>query len=435
MSVDSIERPFNLNVLLIHNSIHIWYTFCMDRTVRIQLHPTPEQAIALDETIAQFTQAFNQVCAYGWEHQEKNGVRLHHETYRDTKVSCPGLVSDLLIQARVKATETLISAFTWKKKHEASSARKVEKAKEKGYPVPQFKPVKCPASELCPPRYNIKTYTLDWQKQSARLSTTSGKMSIPFTVPPYSTKYQGNKIATADLVYRNGKYWLHVVVSVPEPDIPQSDEVIGVDLGLNRPAVTSNCQFLGNKHWKEIDRKYFRITRKLQSKGSKSAKRHLKKLSKRQARFHRDCDHVLSKRIVQNAPSGSTIVLENLKNIRENSKIGRGKQDKNVSIKRRLHAWTFAQFYGFIMYKAQERGIQVVKVDPRHTSQTCSKCSHQHRSNRKSQSLFLCKKCGYCLNADYNAAKNIRQKYLASLGTSLASGFSVMEPIVSDPRI
>jgi len=407
----------------------------MDRTVRIQLHPTPEQAQALDETIAQFTQAFNQVCAYGWEHQEKNGVRLHHETYHDTKGSCPGLVSDLLIQARVKATETLTSAFTWKKKHEAAHPKRVEKALKYGKPAPQFKPVQCPTSELCAPRYNIHTYTLDWTKQSARLSTSGGKMSIPFTVPRWQAKYQGHGIATADLVYRKGKYWLHVVVKVPEPDIPQSDEVIGVDLGLNRPAVTSKRQFLGNKHWKERDRKYFRIRRKLQSKGSKSAKRHLKKLSKRQARFHRDCDHVLSKRIVQNATPGSTIVLENLKNIRETSKIGRGKQDKNVSTKRRLHAWTFAQFYDFIAYKAQERGMQVVKVDPRHTSQTCSSCGHQHRSNRKSQSLFLCKKCGYCLNADYNAAKNIRQKYLVSLGTSLADGLSVMKPIVSDLRV
>lgn len=394
----------------------------MDRTVRIQLNPTPEQAKALNETIAQFTQAFNQVCASGWEQQGKNGVRLHHETYRDTKASCPGLVSDLLIQARVKATEALTSALTWKKKHEASSAKKVEKAKKKGYAIPKFKPVKCPQSALCPPRYNVHTYKLDWKAQTVNLATVDGRKVIPFTVPLFSAKYQGNEIATADLICRNGKYWLHVVVSVPDPNIAPVEDVIGVDLGLNHPAVTSQRQFLGSRRWKEIDRKHFRLKRKLQSKGTKSAKRHLKKLSKKQTRFHRDCDHVLSKRLVQNTPSGATIVLENLKNIRENSQIGRGKQDKNVSTKRRLHSWTFAQFYDFIAYKAQERGIQVVKVDPRHTSQQCSQCGHQHRSNRQSQSLFLCKKCGYCLNADLNASYNIRDKYLASLGNTLASG-------------
>jgi putative transposase len=391
----------------------------MNRTVRIQLHPTPEQAAALQETLRQFTEAFNQVCAYGWQHQEKNGVRLHHETYRETKAACPGLVSDLLIQARVKATETLKSAFTWKARHEQQYAKKVAQALKRGKPAPTFKPVQCPQSKSCPIRYNEKTSTLNWERYTARLSTSAGKQSILFTVPAYSAKYYGGTVCTADLCYRKGTWWLHVVVQVPEPLIEKSDEVIGVDLGLNRPAVTSTRLFLGNRHWKEIDRRYFRIRRKLQSNGSKSAKRHLKKLSKRQMLFHRDCDHVLSKRIVQHAPPGSTLILENLTAIRETSKIG--KRDT----KRRLHSWTFAQLYAFLAYKAQERGIAVVKIDPRHTSQTCSKCGFQHRSNRRSQSLFLCRQCGYCLNADLNAAKNIREKYLASLaslGTSLAGG-------------
>jgi hypothetical protein len=81
--------------LLLAKAQHTWYTCSMDRPVRIQLYPAPEQAIALQETLAQFTLAFKALCAYGWQHQEKNVVRLHHATY-------PGLVSDLLIQARVK---------------------------------------------------------------------------------------------------------------------------------------------------------------------------------------------------------------------------------------------------------------------------------------------------------------------------------------------
>jgi transposase len=74
-----------------------------------------------------------------------------------------------------------------------------------------------------------------------------------------------------------------------------------------------------------------------------------------------------------------------------------------------------------LSYKAEARGIAVVKVDPRHTSQMCSRCGHQARNNRRSQSLFLCRNCGYCLNADLNASYNIRFKHLATLGTSLSS--------------
>src|SRR5438477_13217709 len=138
----------------------------MDRTVRIHLHPTPAQAAALQETLVQFTQAFNAVCVYGWQHREKNGVKLHHAMYYQTKAACPGLVSDLLIQARVKATEALRSAFTWKVKHEASYPKKVAKALKRGKPTPTFKPVQCPHSTHCPVRYNEKTYSLNWEAQS-----------------------------------------------------------------------------------------------------------------------------------------------------------------------------------------------------------------------------------------------------------------------------
>lgn len=402
----------------------------------IQVHPTPEQAIALRETLAQFTDAFNHVCRYGWQHHEKNGVKLHHATYYDTKAACPGLVSDLLIQARVKATETLKSAFTWKVKHEAAYQKKVATAKKKGKPIPKFKPVKMPQSLLCPVRYNAKTFSLDWCKQETRLSTSRGKIGLSFTVPHWSSKYAGYPVATADLIFRKGKWWLHVVVTVPEPAVSLSDVVIGVDLGLNRPAVTSNRQFLGSPHWKEVDRRSFRLRRKLQSNGSKSAKRHLKKLGKRQARFHRDVDHVLSKCLVATTPAGALLVFENLTNIRETSQLGRGKGNKNVGNKRRLHNWTFAQLYSFTTYKAQERGIRVIKVDPRHTSQTCSRCGYRHRSNRRSQSVFLCRKCGYHLHADLNASYNIREKYLslARDGIPILNGPFVKRPTVSTAR-
>ena len=54
----------------------------MQRTIRILMQPTPEQAEALEETSRQFTAVFNAVCAYGWRERERNGVRLHHALYQ-----------------------------------------------------------------------------------------------------------------------------------------------------------------------------------------------------------------------------------------------------------------------------------------------------------------------------------------------------------------
>ncbi|SRR6266496_748429 len=397
----------------------------MDRTLVLTIQPTSEQASILHRTLVEHTACFNAVCVEGFTNQYSNGVELHKQTYYPLRAQYPDLPAQLVCAARVKATEAVGSALTWQKKHEKSYPRKVAKAQKRGKPIPVFKPVRCPRATFCPIRYDARSYWVKWDKLTCSLATVAGRVELAFSVPAYAQKYVGGKTCSADLCYRQGKWFLHVVVSIPEPVTPSSTVVVGVDLGLNRPAVTSNRQFLGEKGWKEQERRIFRLRRKLQKKGSKSAKRHLKKLSGQLFRQRKDHDHVLSKRIVQHTAPGSTIVLENLTNIRESSKMGRGKDNKNVDNKRRLHSWSFAQFFSFIDYKAQAQGIQVVKIDPRHTSQTCSRCGFQHRYNRRSQSLFLCRECGYQLNADLNASINIREKYVASLaqdGTSILSG-------------
>ncbi|WP_246046504.1 RNA-guided endonuclease InsQ/TnpB family protein [Thermosporothrix hazakensis] len=312
----------------------------------------------------------------------------------------------------MKATETVKSALTWKIKKEKVFLKRVEKAKKQGKPMPVFKPVRCPHSESVCIRYDQRSYWIKWDTMTCRLATMNGRVELPFTVPAHLQQYLGHRICSADLCFRKGRYTLHIVVSIPKPVVTPSQEVIGVDLGLNRLAVTSQRHFLAEKRWKEQERRLFRLKRKLQAKGTRSAKRHLKKLSQKQFRQRRDQDHVLAKRIVEHATPGSTIVLENLTNIRE-----RTTQRKSAQ-QRRLHSWSFARLYLFVEYKAQARGIAVVRRDPWHTSQTCSKCGYQHRSNRRSQSLFLCRQCGYQLNADLNAAYNIRDKYLACLALS-----------------
>lgn len=379
----------------------------MQRTIRIRLTPSVAQAELLVETSRQFTHAFNQAVRLGWEAGVANATKLHYLAYYPLKTDHPTLVSDLINQARVKAAEALRSAFALRK-----HARKV----------------RMPASDACPPRYNVHTYKVDWESQTVRMSTTSGRQTIRFEVPAYCAHYAGYPVDTADLINRDGVWWLHVIVTVPAPAVQPSDEVVGVDLGLAQPAVTSNNQFLGKRVWKDREGRLFYLKRQLQRKGTKSARRHLRKLRGKQARFRRDCDHVLAKQIVQSAAPGATIVLENLTDIRTRSKI---KQKTKTS--RRMHSWSFAQVKGFVAYKAEGRGCTVVGVDPRHTSQACSCCGHTARNNRRSRGRFVCRKCGFELHADLNAARNIAAKYHASVATRDPGGLPVNQPIVSVP--
>jgi predicted transposase len=288
----------------------------MQRTIRILLEPSLAQANALAETSRQFTAVFNAVCAYGWQQRQKNGVALHRALYYPLKAEYGDLVSDLHIQARVKATEAVKSALSLRR-----TGRKVSQ----------------PHSQKCPPRYNVHTYRIDWESRTLNLSTSSGRQTIRFRIPDYSAKYAGYPTDTADLIERDGKWWLHIVVKAPVPEVEPSDQVVGVDLGISRPAVTSHNHFLGRKAWKAIEGRLFHLKRALQKKGTKSAKRHLKLLRHRQRRFRRDCDHVLSKQVVQSAAPGATIVLENLKDIRK-----RVKARRRTKARRRMHSWSFA---------------------------------------------------------------------------------------------
>jgi putative transposase len=375
--------------------------------VRLALRVTAEQDTILSATVDQFTTAFNTVCRIGWDANETNGIRLHHAAYYETKSLCPGLVSDLLIQARVKATEALRSVFARRKK-----GRKV----------------RCPQAGACPPRYNHHTATVKWDTSEVRLSTAAGRMTIPFVLPEHYAKYASGRTLTADLICRKRKWYLHVAVELSDPPAPaENAPAVGVDLGLCRPAVTSGNRFFGRRQWRSVEARYFRLRRSLQRKGTRSAKRHLRRLARRVNRFRRDCDHVLSRRIVDSVDPGSVIVVENLTDIRARVK-QRGREAR-----RRLHSWSFAQLRGFLEYKAEEAGCVVGGIDPRHTSQRCSRCGYTARNNRRSQSDFTCRSCGFRLNADLNGARNIAWKHLAGMATCDPGGPPSTGLTSSDP--
>lgn len=380
----------------------IWYTMSMQRTIRVRLKPTAEQRRALLETLAESTACFNAVAAYGWTHQERNGVELHKATYYPLRAEHPTLPAQLVVSARTRANEAVKSALT-----RARQGRKTG----------------CPTGSMVPIRYDARSYRLIGQ--TASLATVARRQVVPFSINPHAAGLlaQATGFDSADLILRDGKLWLHVVLTLPVVPFSDTGAAIGVDLGLTRPAVTSEAYFLGQKRWREIDRRFFRLKRSLQSKGSKSARRHLRKMAGRVARFRRDCDHVLSKRIVQSVRPGTTVVVENLTDIR-----ARVKQRGRAS-RRRLHSWSFAQLRGFLEYKAEAAGCRVVGVDPRHTSQRCPVCGHIERGNRDG-ARFRCRSCGVQGNADLNAARNIRDRHLVGWASGPSGGLSVKEPIV-----
>jgi transposase len=104
--------------------------------------------------------------------------------------------------------------------------------------------------------------------------------------------------------------------------------------------------------------------------------------------------------------------MENLKGIR---KLNRGKRMNYL-----ISNWSFYQLQRFIQYKAERKGIEIVKVSPRYTSQICSKCGNL---GSRSKGFFSCSHCGYSLNADLNASLNLASPKLEERQASVTKPY------------
>jgi len=205
------------------------------------------------------------------------------------------------------------------------------------------------------------------------------------------------------LIYRKGIFYLAVTLDVPTPAPNQTTAILGIDLGMVNLATDSEGEAFSGEQVEKTRKRMHSLRQRLQKRGTKSAKRHLKKLSGKEARFKRDTNHVISKRIVQKAKStGQGIAIEELRHIRKrtDSTVRRSQRSRHTS-------WSFAQLRSFLTYKAALAGVPLHLVDPRNTSRMCSECGHCAKENRKSQASFCCVQCGHTDNADWNAAKNI----------------------------
>jgi putative transposase len=141
----------------------------------------------------------------------------------------------------------------------------------------------------------------------------------------------------------------------------------------------------------------------MQQRGLRAAHNALLRLGKREEAWRKQYIHTVANELVAEALTHDcdVIVFEDLTDIRE--RLPQAKWH---------HIWAFRRLSEYIEYKAPERGISVEQVEPNHTSQRCSRtdCGFTHEDNRHGEH-FCCQKCGYEVNADYNAAKNIGTRY------------------------
>jgi len=250
--------------------------------------------------------------------------------------------------------------------------------------------------------FDARTYTLRLLDDGATVSLTllDGRTTFALAMDDRTRTMLAGKRGEADLCYRRGKWFLQVSVTVLEAHEYVPAGWLGVDVGIANLAVDSDGAVYGETV-RAVRVRNRRLRSVLQHRWTKSAKRHLKKLSGREHRFSAHTNHCISKAVVKKAQgTGRGIALEDLSGIRGRVTASRG-------LRREIGSWAFYDLDQKTLYKAKLAGTPVRFVDPRYTSQQCPACGLVDRANRPSQAVFRCTGCGETGHADHVAARNI----------------------------
>ena len=357
----------------------------MKLTAQIKLLPSDEQAERLLQTLERANEACQYISDHAHETGEHSKYKLQEAVYHDVRERF-----DLSAQMTVRALGKVAGAY--KTNPDAHNQFDIRG----GFP------------------YDSRILSFYTDRQEVSIWTLGGREKISYEVGENHRALLEQDKGEADLVYRNGMFFLLVSCQMPsanlsDEDMEAIDGYLGVDRGVTGIATTSEGDTWTSD---EIDQRrmwYQKRRDVLQSVGTRSAKRRLQQLSGKQERFQRDTNHTISKRIVSKAkPRNSAIVLEDLSGIRERTTVRRQQRARRAT-NRRLSNGSFFQLRQFIEYKARIAGVPVIKVDPAYTSQMCSKCGHCDSKNRNG-SDFECQRCGHSMDADKNAARNIAAK-------------------------
>lgn len=368
--------------------------------VQVRLYPDKMQAVALKETLLACNAAANDVAQTLHEQRSRSVFDLQKLVYADVKARF-GLSAQPTVRTIKKVFDAHLTRMSLIRNGRAGKAGSPRRTRCEAKPI-RFNPLAGqPFDDRC----------LSWQfpevdrgtDGTVSIWTTRGRLrAIVFKCSAQQMqRLRDHRAGQSHLFTRDGKWYLSAVCEVPAAAPNESPaEFLGVDLGIVNIAYTSTGQAWSGGAVTFRRKKNQHLRSKLQSKGTKGARRLLKKRSRKERRFAADTNHKIAHRIVAEAQrTGRGIAVEDLSGIRDRARLRRPQRAT-------LHKWSFHQLGHFLEYKAGMSGVPFEKVDPRYTSQTCYECGHREKANRLGE-VFACRRCGTVSHADHNAARNI----------------------------
>ncbi|MDJ0535202.1 MAG: transposase [Xenococcaceae cyanobacterium MO_207.B15] len=243
----------------------------------------------------------------------------------------------------------------------------------------------------------------------------------------------GFKLKTVSITRKADGYYISISVedkSIPELEIdtlPTESNTIAIDVGLEKLYVDSNNnQCFPEKHLRQAESKLVLLQRKLEDKNrSKKAKRLIREtISRLHQKIARARKHWHYTEAHKLARSCQVLAIEDLK-IRNMKRRNKPKKVDGVFVPNGQAAssgmnksWSdngVANFLEILSQVAQKYGTRIVKVNPKGTSQHCSRCLNRV-SKALSDRWHSCDnaECNLSCDRDYNSAMLIKKLAVGS---------------------
>ena len=376
----------------------------MLRAVKIRLYPTKTQTEQFNKLLGCYRVVYNQCLArkinsYKEDKVSENlstlGQFVHHELLKD----------DNFIWLREQNTKVLKQAV-----NDMLSAYKNFFTQHRGFP--KFKSKK-DNKQSCrfelgaiSKRNNYTTYKLSL----ANIKNVKFKCNKKYA--EYLQRHKQNiKQATLSKL-PCGEFYLSILVDgdLTHKGLRDTDNVVGIDLGVKDFVITSDGEVFDNLHFKKYQsNKIKRLQRQLSRRQKVSNNRN--KSRKRLAKLYKKINdkkqyylHQVSNILIN---ENQVICMEdlNVKGMLRNHKLAESIQEMN-----------FGEFKRILEYKAKWYNRKIVYVDRFYpSSKTCNYCGHINKQLKLSDRRWTCPQCGEVIERDYNAALNILDEGLRIL--------------------
>ena len=376
----------------------------MLKSFKTEINPSEEQKVKIRKTIGTCRFIYNFYLAHNKELHENGKKFMSSNKFRVwlnneyvPKHPEYSWIKEAYSKAVTQAVNNGQTAFTRFFNHKSAFPRFKKKGKSN---VKMYFVKNNPKDCLCE-RHRINIPSLGWVR-------IKEKGYIPTTKDGYVIK-SGHVSIKAD------RYYVSVLIEIPDNRIANnSNEGIGIDLGLKNFAVVSNGTSYKNinksaklkKLKKQLIREQRSLSRKYENvkKGGSTQRANIQKQRLKVQKLHHRIDNIRTDyinktiaEIVKTKPSYITIEDLNVSGMM-----------KNKHLSKAVASQKFYEFRTKLQAKCNENGIELRVVDrwfP--SSKTCHCCGAIKKDLKLSDRTFTCD-CGYIEDRDFNAALNLR---------------------------